>query len=149
MQSTTRTFRVFVSSTFEDLKNERDALQDRAFPHLAVICESFGARFQAVDLRWGVRDEAVANQKTMEVCLSEITKCQRTGIQPNFMILLGERYGWCPLHIEAAEFEAVRERSAPHVRPLVESWYERDDNSVPPEYLQGGLMARVYVQHLT
>lgn len=137
MSDTQRTFRVFVSSTFEDLKNERDALQRCAFPPLAAVCESLGARFQAIDLRWGVRDEAAVNQKTMEICLSEIDRCQRTGIKPNFIILLGERYGWCPLpaHIEAAEFEAVRNRIAPRDRSLIGSWYKRDDNSVPPEYL--------------
>ena len=98
-------------STFEDLKDEREALQRFAFPPLATICESVGASFQAIDLRWGVRDEAAVNQKTMEICLSEIARCQRTGIKPNFLILLGDRYGWCPLpaHIDAAEFESVRE----------------------------------------
>src|ERR1035441_3714357 len=123
MSDTQRTFRVFVSSTFEDLKDERDALQRCAFPPLAALCESLGARFQAIDLRWGVRDEAAINQKTMEICLSEIARCQRTGIKPNFIILLGERYGWCPLpaHIEAAEFEAVRDRIAPRDRALIDS----------------------------
>ena len=60
----TRTFRVFVSSTFEDLKQERDALQREAepgvfhhevFPKLRKLCEQHGVRFQAIDLRWGVR----------------------------------------------------------------------------------------------
>jgi len=32
MPVATRTFRVFVSSTFEDLKPERDALLKKAFP---------------------------------------------------------------------------------------------------------------------
>jgi len=137
MPTPTRTFRVFVSSTFEDLKEERNVLQDRVFPNLAEFCDAMGARFQAIDLRWGVRDEAAVNQKTMEICLSEIARCQRTGIKPNFIILLGERYGWCPLpaHIEASEFEAVSAQIAPRDRALIESWYERDDNSVPPEYL--------------
>jgi hypothetical protein len=58
MPTTTRTFRVFVSSTFEDLKAERDALQRDVFPRLRALCERHGARFQAIDLRWGVRDEA-------------------------------------------------------------------------------------------
>lgn len=137
MPNTQRTFRVFVSSTFEDLKDEREALQRCAFPQLAAVCESVGARFQAIDLRWGVRDEASVNQKTMEICLSEIASCQRTGIKPNFVILLGERYGWCPLpaRIEATEFEALRGQIESQARWLIESWYERDDNSVPPEYL--------------
>lgn len=132
-----RTFRVFVSSTFEDLKDEREALQRFAFPPLATICESVGASFQAIDLRWGVRDEAAVNQKTMEICLSEIARCQRTGIRPNFLILLGDRYGWCPLptHIDAAEFETVREFVDSYDRGLIDGWYQRDENAVPPQYL--------------
>jgi len=131
-------FRVFVSSTFEDLKEERDALQRDSFPKLRKLCEMHGARFQAIDLRWGVRDEATLDQKTLEICLREIERCQRTGMKPNFIVLLGQRYGWRPLpsRIEAHEFEAVRDRVATEeYRSLVENWYRRDDNVVPPEYL--------------
>jgi hypothetical protein len=41
-----------------------------------------------------VRDEAALDQQTMEICLREIERCQQTGIKPNFIVLLGERYGW-------------------------------------------------------
>ena len=68
MPTATRTFRVFVSSTFEDLKEERNALQREVFPKLQKLCEDHGARFQAIDLRWGVRDEAALDQKTMCAC---------------------------------------------------------------------------------
>src|SRR6266852_3257571 len=44
----TRTFRVFVSSTFEDLKQERNALQRVVWPKLRTLCEQHGARFQAI-----------------------------------------------------------------------------------------------------
>jgi hypothetical protein len=33
MTQASRTFRIFVSSTFSDLKAERNALQERVFPH--------------------------------------------------------------------------------------------------------------------
>jgi hypothetical protein len=49
----TRTFRIFVSSTFSDLKEERNALQARVFPALKKLCEEHKTRFQAIDLRWG------------------------------------------------------------------------------------------------
>jgi hypothetical protein len=137
MPIVTRTFRVFVSSTFEDLKEERDALQHDVFPKLRTLCEQHGARFQAIDLRWGVRDEAGLDQQTMEICLREIERCKRTGIKPNFIVLLGARYGWQPLppRIPASEFEAVR----PHLPPgdtlrQADYWYKRDENAIPPEY---------------
>jgi hypothetical protein len=52
-----RTFRVFVSSTFSDLKAERNALQERVFPRLRKLAAEHGSRFQAIDLRWGVSEE--------------------------------------------------------------------------------------------
>ena len=39
----TRTFRVFVSSTFEDLRAEGDALQRDVFPRLRKLCEESSA----------------------------------------------------------------------------------------------------------
>jgi len=47
MPIATRTFRVFVSSTFEDLKAERDALQRDVFPRRRKLCEENNARFTA------------------------------------------------------------------------------------------------------
>jgi WD40 repeat protein len=132
MPIATRTFRVFVSSTFEDLKEERDALQREVFPKLRTLCEQHGARFQAIDLRWGVRDEAALDQQTVEICLREIRRCQATGVRPNFIVLLGDRYGWQPLpaRIPAAEWDALR----PALPALTGQWYRLDENAVPPEY---------------
>jgi hypothetical protein len=138
MPTATRTFRVFVSSTFEDRKAERDALQRKVFPRLRKFCEENNARFQAIDLRWGGRDEAALDQQTMEICLREIERCQQTGIKPNFIVLLGDRYVWRPLpaRIDAQEFDRVCNRVADAAdQQLIKDWYERDDNEVPPEYL--------------
>jgi WD40 repeat protein len=138
MPTATRTFRVFVSSTFEDLKAARDALQNSVFPKLRKLCEENSARFQAIDLRWGVRDEAALDQQTMEICLREIERCQQTRIKPNFIVLLGDRYGWRPLpaRIEAQEFDRVCGHVADAAdRQFVNAWYVRNDNAVPPEYL--------------
>jgi hypothetical protein len=146
MPTATRTFRVFVSSTFEDLTAERDALQRDVFPKLRQLCEENGARFQAIDLRWGVREEASLDQQTMEICLREIERCQQTGIKPNFIVLLGERYGWRPLpaRIEAQELESILSAASEDGRRRLlwrenqlaagNGWYRRDDNAVDPEY---------------
>ena len=90
MPTATRTFRVFVSSTFEDPKAERDALKRDVFPKLRKLCEENGARFQAIDLLWDVRDEAARDQQTIEICLRESERRQQTGLKPNFIVLLGE-----------------------------------------------------------
>jgi hypothetical protein len=63
------TFRVFVSSTFSDLIAERNALQEQVFPQLREYCQKHGARFQAIDLRWGISEEAALDQQTLKICL--------------------------------------------------------------------------------
>lgn len=132
-----RTFRVFVSSTFSDLKAERNALQERVFPELRQLAAEHGCRFQPIDLRWGVSDEASLDQQAMNICLGEIRRCQQTSPRPNFIVLLGDRYGWCPppSQIPEAEFEQIqgavksKEDSA-----LLKDWYFLDSNAVPPEW---------------
>jgi len=109
MAQASETFRIFVSSTFSDLKEERNALQKQVFPKLRALCMQHGCRFQAVDLRRGVREEAALDQQTMKICLEEIARCQRVTPRPNFIVLLGDRYGWRPLPAEIAadEFEEI------------------------------------------
>ena len=97
MLSGSRTVRLFVSSTFSDLKAERDALQREVFPRLNHLCLSNGFRFQAIDLRWGISEEAGRDNRTMRICLRELARCQQDRPKPNFLILLGDRYGWRPL----------------------------------------------------
>ncbi len=132
----TRTFRVFVSSTFSDLRAERDALQDRVFPRLRALCTERGAQFQAIDLRWGISEEASLDQQTMNICLGEIQRCQNRSPRPNFLVLLGDRYGWRPPppQIPAKTFESILDRTVTDDKTLLQTWYSRDDNAVPPEY---------------
>jgi len=120
MTTATCTFRIFVSSTFSDLVAERNALQEHVFPRLRELCERHGCRFQAIDLRWGVSEEAGLDQQTMKICLTEIARCQRVTPRPNFIILLGDRYGWRPLPyaIPAAEMERMLPRMSPGERRL-------------------------------
>jgi hypothetical protein len=137
MSMTGKTFRIFVSSTFSDLKEERNALQERVFPRLRELCRQNGCRFQAVDLRWGVREEAGLDQQTMAICLGEIERCQRTTPRPNFIVLLGDRYGWRPLPaaIPVDEYRRIEPVVAdPEDSALLRRWYVRDDNAIPPVY---------------
>ena len=63
-----RTFRIFVSSTFSDLKAERDALQREVFPKLKELCLKHGCRFQAIDLRGGERRGALGAELPCPKC---------------------------------------------------------------------------------
>lgn len=137
MPQQTKTFRVFVSSTFTDMKLERGILQLDAFPRLEKFCEEKGAKFQAVDLRWGVNEEASLNQKTLQICFNEIARCQKISPKPNFLILLGEKYGWQPIPemIPEIEMKAILGLLSGKDKELIEHWYRRDENAVPAEYV--------------
>jgi hypothetical protein len=51
--------RVFVSSTFSDLKQERSALRAQVFPKLEQLCARNGFQFQAIDLRFRLHSIAI------------------------------------------------------------------------------------------
>ena len=58
------------------LRAERRALHEEVFPVLTQFCREQGARFQPIDLRWGVSAEAGRDHRTMQICLDEIARCQ-------------------------------------------------------------------------
>lgn len=86
-----RQVRVFISSTFRDMQEERDYLIKKIFPQVRNHCTQKGISFTEVDLRWGITEEESQNGKVAEICLHEI---ERT--RPFFIGLLGDRYGWIP-----------------------------------------------------
>jgi nephrocystin-3 len=86
-----RAIRVFVSSTFRDLHDEREELVKHVFPQLRKLCRERGATWGEVDLRWGVTEEQAERGDVLPICLSEIDQCR-----PFFIGILGERYGWVP-----------------------------------------------------
>ncbi len=148
------TFRVFVSSTFSDFVAERNALQEKVFPKLSDYCRRRGARFLAIDLRWGVGREAALDQQTMNICLSEIQRCGQLSPKANFIALLGNRYGWVPLpdQIDAVEFESFAQYLTPDQWQFLcgdapiptwrdggqggrRGWYRKDENAVPAVYV--------------
>ena len=126
MTGISRTFRVFVSSTFNDFINERNALQENVFPKLEKLCKEEGFSFQPVDLRWGVSEEAAINQETMKICLEEIKRSQEVSPKPNFIVLLGNRYGWIPVpyQIPKKEFDAIYDLTEENEdKQLLNKWF--------------------------
>lgn len=102
-----RTLRIFVSSTFQDMHAERDALTRTVFPELRHRFRPLGIDVVEIDLRWGVTVEAAADARVLPTCLGEIDRCR-----PYFIGILGERYGWID-----PEAQRVLERSFPHLVP--------------------------------
>lgn len=87
--------RVFVSSTFRDLHDEREHLVKKIFPEIRALCRSRGITFTEVDLRWGLTDEDVVLGQVIGTCLAEIDRCR-----PYFLGITGERYGYVPELLE-------------------------------------------------
>jgi tetratricopeptide (TPR) repeat protein len=111
-----RRIRVFVSSTFRDMRAERDELAKRVFPAVKRLCASRGVVFEDVDLRWGITDEAAAEGRVLDICLREIDECR-----PFFIGILGERYGWIPDDVASVrEHEAQRWGLEPGGRSVTE-----------------------------
>jgi hypothetical protein len=138
-----KAFRLFVSSTFADFSAERDVLQRHVFPALDHYCAAKGYQFDALDLRWGVNEEAQLDQRTEEICLAEIRAAKQGYPPPNFLILLGDRYGFVPLPYAIAqdEFDAILAwlEGAGRQNAVAElcGVYRRDDNYLLPRGLSG------------
>lgn len=89
--------RVFISSTFRDLQEERDYLVRKIFPEIRSLCRDRGVTFTDVDLRWGITEEEAERGGIIRICLDEIDRCR-----PYFLGILGQRYGWTPSRDDAA-----------------------------------------------
>ena len=84
-----------------------------------------------------MNEEAQLDQRTAEICLGEVAAAKRYP-SPNFLIMVGDRYGWVPLPfaIPEDEFEAatawLAERGrAEEVRDL-RKVYRLDENYLVP-----------------
>ncbi len=133
----TRVFKVFISSTFIDFVAEREALQERVWPSLRAFCRAHDTEFQAVDLRWGINQEAALDQRTTLICLEELGRCQRLSPRPSLVILLGDRYGWRPLpyKILKPEFERIIAAIPTLDAAGLRRWYRLDTNAVPAAFV--------------
>ena len=85
-----RVIRIFISSTFSDMQEERNLLVTKVFPRLARIAARRDVTIVPLDLRWGVTEEAARQGKVIETCLNEISHSR-----PFFIGLIGNRYGSC------------------------------------------------------
>jgi len=86
-----RTVRLFLSSTFRDFGEERDLLIKRVFPALRARLKDRFVELVDVDLRWGITAQQAERGEVLPICLTEIDRAR-----PYFIGMLGERYGWIP-----------------------------------------------------
>jgi len=132
----TRVFRLFISSTFSDFIAEREALKRNVFPRLEQYCAERGAQFQAIDLRWGITEQAQREHNTLRICLEEVRRCQQLSPRPNFAVLLGNRYGWepVPARITIDHWKRLKTTATSEHWNLISSSYRLDKNAIPSVY---------------
>ncbi|CAL1529408.1 unnamed protein product [Lymnaea stagnalis] len=83
-----RTLRLFFSSPFGGMEEEREELTRKYFPQFQHLCNTRGIQFVPVDMRWGITSEAADNAQVINICLREI---DRSDV---FIGFFGQRYGW-------------------------------------------------------
>ena len=86
-----RQIRVFISSTFQDMQDERNYLMKHTFPVLRKLAAERDVTLTELDLRWGITEEEAKTGKVVEICLREIENSI-----PFFIGIIGNRYGWVP-----------------------------------------------------
>lgn len=100
-----RNIRIFISSTFQDMQQERSELVAKVFPELKRIAAARDVTITEVDLRWGISKEESESGKVLQICMSEIENSH-----PFFIGIIGDRYGWCPNENEIANNAILSER---------------------------------------
>ncbi|XP_069125172.1 protein qui-1-like [Argopecten irradians] len=130
--------RIFLSSTFSDMRAERNAIVREATPKLRDFCAEHDLDFQMVDMRWGVTDDSQNDHSVEKICLLEVENCQKISLGPNFVLIKGSRYGFRPIPSELSSEDFILLSSYttdPEHTKLLHTWYKRDDNSKPPQYV--------------
>ncbi|XP_061195715.1 NACHT domain- and WD repeat-containing protein 1-like [Saccostrea echinata] len=77
--------RIFISSTFSDMRAERNILSREVFPKLKQLCLSKDLDFQVVDMRWGITEDSQNDHSVEKICLQEVENCQKLSLGPNFV----------------------------------------------------------------
>jgi NACHT domain- and WD repeat-containing protein len=82
-----------------------------------------------------VSEEASLDQQTMKICLEEIERSQKVSPKPNFIVLLGDRYGWQPVpyQIPANKYEEIIKIADKEDQKLLKKWFRCDNNTLQPD----------------
>ncbi len=97
MSTSWRTIRVFISSTFRDMRAERDYLIKVVFPKLRERLLQHRVELYDIDLRWGITEDEAKNAQVITLCLEQVDECR-----PFFLVFIGHRYGWVPSDVPDA-----------------------------------------------
>ena len=99
-----RRIKVFLSSTFKDMSEERDYLARNVFMELEAEALKRNVALNLLDLRWGITAEESKQGLVTEICLKEIEASR-----PFFIGIIGDRYGWIPSEEDFPESSSLFE----------------------------------------
>lgn len=108
-----RRIKVFLSSTFKDMSEERDYLAKNIFMELEAEALKRNVVLNLMDLRWGITAEESKQGLVTEICLKEIELSR-----PFFIGIIGNRYGWIPSEEDFSENSSIFE-NFPWVKDLI------------------------------
>lgn len=122
-----RNIRIFISSTFKDLQEERDYLVKVTFPQMRRLAQERNVYVTLIDLRWGITEEETKSGEVLRICLKEIEKSI-----PFFIGIVGNRYGWIPntKEISTAIINKI---------PKLQSYLDKKLSITEIEFLYGAL----------
>ena len=127
-----RTIRVFISSTFSDMNDERTELMKKTFPRLRVMAAKRDVTLTEVDLRWGITKEESESGKVVDICLREIQNSI-----PFFIGIIGNRYGWIPSSgdIDESTFDRFDQLFPEYAESKLERFIRRNVTIIPRNLL--------------
>ena len=121
-----REAKIFLSSSFQDMHEERDYLLGDVFPLLELVLRCYYIRLRVVDLRGSAQqcEQEAFEREVFRMCLDEMDACK-----PRMIGLIGNRYGWVPYRMgqsDAMMEGIVKKLAAEHGLSL----YDVSDKSI-------------------
>ena len=131
----TKHLKIFISSTFQDMQEEREILLKETFLELKKIAKKRDVEITEIDLRTGITKEQEESGQIVKICLDEIERCADSPIF--FLGMLGNRYGWDEWHLHTdketldnPQYSWVKEHIGKSVTELeIVAAIERDKNA--------------------
>ncbi|EDQ88261.1 uncharacterized protein MONBRDRAFT_32916 [Monosiga brevicollis MX1] len=88
--------RLFISSSFRDMRVERQILAHTILPKVRLECSRRGVIFLDIDLKWGIEQDT-PHHEVIETCLRQVARSR-----PYILGMIAQRYGSVPSQVQLA-----------------------------------------------
>jgi hypothetical protein len=127
-----RVVRVFLSSTFTDTVHERAVLLRCVHPAVQRYARKLNFEVVFSEMRFGIRKTLSDDNKTSEVCMTELERCSEESSSMSYMLLVRNKYGFRPppRKVPQVDMEAMLALLPPADRDVIYEFYDLDENEV-------------------